>query len=218
MTDVVIQLLYDFGIEECPVAKAQATLLLTFWTPSLKADARHNSQWLSTAIENARIAQADLYSDTSYEIGRETEDNAALRRLWWCCIIRDRILPLGLRRSIQITPRQFDFGKSLETGSAALQEEVRRSRVYDEKTRQGLARAVDSLVKLSVALTDVLLLAFPLKRGGTNLVPSDNAVQKAKAGLLRWSRETPAHECKGRSDTVSEPINLFDNLVRTYYQ
>ncbi|RSL76748.1 hypothetical protein CEP51_009693 [Fusarium floridanum] len=83
------KLIYDASLEPSKVATAQAALLLTYWTPPLKADSKPNTRWLMIAIENARRCQADRLSDVSQFSLLPTSEKSTLRRLWWCCIIRD---------------------------------------------------------------------------------------------------------------------------------
>ncbi|RTE70049.1 hypothetical protein BHE90_015560 [Fusarium euwallaceae] len=93
------KLIYDASLEPSKVATAQAALLLTYWTPPLKADSKPNTMWLMIAIENARRCQADRLSDASQFSLLPTSEKSTLRRLWWCCIIRDRMtrwLPISI--------------------------------------------------------------------------------------------------------------------------
>ncbi|KAF5577133.1 fungal specific transcription factor domain-containing protein [Fusarium pseudocircinatum] len=125
--------------------------------------------WLMISIENAKVSQADRYSDLSdSSTVRSDSNHSTLRRLWWCCIIRDRILPLGLRRSIQITPDHFDLKKNMILGCIELEAEIGRSTIYCDDAKQGLSSIMKEVVELSIVLTEVLLLAFPLKNTAAN--------------------------------------------------
>ncbi|KAH8654763.1 fungal-specific transcription factor domain-containing protein [Ilyonectria robusta] len=191
------KLFYDFGIEPCHLKTAQAALLLTFWTPPMKADSKPNTSWLMIAIENARAVKADYHSDVSNFPPQKTDDRDVLRRLWWCCIMRDRILPLGLRRSITITPAHFDFDKNLELGAAEIQAELLRSSVYDAETRTALARVTKRLLRFSVLLTDILLLLYPVKPvadTAREMQASVTSVRKHKEDLLHWHTERSTTE------------------------
>ncbi|KAG7110769.1 Cutinase transcription factor 1 beta like protein [Verticillium longisporum] len=70
---------------------------------------RTNTAWLSFAIHQARCAKAHLAWDIELAVKssdsssqRNLHDIQMLKRLWWCCIIRDRFLSIGMRRSMQI--------------------------------------------------------------------------------------------------------------------
>ncbi|RSL58705.1 hypothetical protein CEP54_007613 [Fusarium duplospermum] len=212
------KLIYDSGLESSTVATAQAALLLTFWTPPLKADSKPNTIWLMIAIESAKISQADNYSDVSNLTSIQVDSkHSALRRLWWCCIIRDRILPLGLRRSIQITPAHFDLRKNMRLGFMELQAEIQRSRVHCEDTKEGLATIMEHVVKLSIVLTDILLLAFPLKSAANQSSDALPQLRKCKEALSEWYNKSPFRSTGGASIAANRSVVLNINLMYTYY-
>lgn len=78
---------------------------------------RINSLWLSHAIRFARIAKADTYHRFRED---EPARSKALKRLWWGCLFRDRVISVGVRRSLQV-----DFDPSWESSdhTARLQEQ-----------------------------------------------------------------------------------------------
>jgi hypothetical protein len=61
-------------------------------------------------------------------------ESQVLKRLWWPCIIRDRILALGMKRSIQITKQNSDFCMERLTLNG-LAEEVKVSKVWRRETK-----------------------------------------------------------------------------------
>jgi hypothetical protein len=63
----------------------QATLLLTIWAPS-DSSPDINSFWLDRAIDHAT------------KLGLPQSRIPGHRIVWWCCIVRNRVLALGLRR------------------------------------------------------------------------------------------------------------------------
>lgn len=199
------------------MATAQAALLLSFWTPPLRADSKPNTMWLMIAIENAKKSGADYYSDES-NLGRVQVGGkyAAMRRLWWCCIIRDRILPLGVRRSIQITPAHFDLRKNMYLGLAELKAEIRNSKGHCEHTKDDLTSIMEAIVNLCVELTDILLLAFPLKSTVDQFDCILLEIRKCKDALYRWYDETPFRNYG--SGTTDQAVILNVNLMYTYYQ
>lgn len=164
------------------MAIAQAALLLSFWTPPLDAvDEMPNARWLSIAIENSLKAKAHIASGTHRPM---TDESGALRRLWWCCIIRDRTLALGLRRSILLTRSYFDFERNLDRGCAVIRDEILQSQSHDRKTRQDLADIACQTVEFCVMLTDLLLVVFPFNMEPVFL--DDVTYSKAKRALKVW--------------------------------
>ncbi|KAJ4322143.1 hypothetical protein N0V84_004978 [Fusarium piperis] len=150
--------LFDLEEHRDSVRSAQVALMLTFYAVTI--DDATNSYWLSTAIHYARMGGADQYQTK----GPGTERKATLKRLWWCCILRDRIMALGHRRPLQIRPTDFDFSQPglLEDD---IEDEIHGSRVYDPETKTVLLRLVASLCELVVAMNGILELCYPLRPG-----------------------------------------------------
>lgn len=153
-----------------------------------------------------------------------------LKRLWWCCIIRDRILPLGVRRGIQITRAHFDFGRHQPLGLMDLDDEVHRSIVYNADAKRELIRVLSHVLDLCVILTDVLLLVFPLDgafgaRGRYVMSHHDEAnIRSNKKALVHWYTAAVATSATGvdTGDEINwnkhESVILYTHLMFTYYQ
>ncbi|KAF3771370.1 hypothetical protein M406DRAFT_248577 [Cryphonectria parasitica EP155] len=231
------KLLYDFGAESAAVPVSQTALLLSYWTPPVRTETKPNSVWLSIAIQNAKNASAPYYATLSPSQAGSSANNIAeakriniLKRLWWCCIIRDRILPLGLRRGIQITRAHFDFEKHPPLGLMDLDDEIHRSAVYTPDAKRELIRIFSRVLDLCVILTDVLVLVFPLDgaldqfQRRPSLLPSEEGeIRKSKNALVHWytaavTASTGAEECGGQiSSTKHESVALHTHLMYTYY-
>ncbi|KAJ3464899.1 hypothetical protein MRS44_009685 [Fusarium solani] len=128
------KLLYDLESELSPLIVAQASVLLS--TASLSPSGKPNGIWLSLAIENAKLAEAHLY--TTITPTSHSKQRNVLKRLWWCCIIRDRSMGLLLKRPVQITKEQFNFSDD-PLNSNDLKDELQRSKVYRPSTKFKLA-------------------------------------------------------------------------------
>ncbi|KPM40118.1 hypothetical protein AK830_g6418 [Neonectria ditissima] len=212
-TKGVYQLLHDFNTEKSAVAIAQAALLLSYWTPPLNGvDEIPNSRWLAVAIENSLKAEAHVKSAAE---GPRTSEHKMLRRLWWCCILRDRLHALGLRRSILLTRAHFDFERHLDQGCAEIKDEILRSQVHGRNTRADLANVVCKTIELSVVLTDILLLVFPFNKG--LLVPEETAHRKAKGALNRWFIASGAVRYKAGNSTQDHCVTVLANLMLMCY-
>ncbi|KAF2815567.1 uncharacterized protein BDZ99DRAFT_435984 [Mytilinidion resinicola] len=213
------KLLFDFNGERDSVSVAQGALLLTY-NASTRNHKILNTFWLSTAIQFAKDADAHRYHSNK---SLKPERKSALKRLWWCCILRDRILPLGVRRPLSISSADFDFSLELLT-KEDFDSEIFRSRVYDASTKASLVQLLLTLCDLAVSLTEVIMLIYPVN----DAVCGSSTEQKARLSLNR------IESCKGRlhswfeNATIAFPspagisdshesVVLYTNLMYMYY-
>ncbi|KAI1077410.1 fungal-specific transcription factor domain-containing protein [Whalleya microplaca] len=231
------KLLFDFDTEASLVSLSQTALLLTYWTPNWShATKKTNTAWLGIAIQNAKSADAHLYSamPTFYGVDDPAKHKQnTLKRLWWCCIIRDRILALGMRRSLQISRAQFDFNANTGLGYADLADEVEHSKVYNAETKRRLVEIFIQIGELCSVLTDLLTLVFPLDDlpGWGKQLSTDGVarVRECKLELKRWYKgamlrfplfgggSTPRMvSAKGKQSQHDSTI-LYTNLMYMYY-
>ena len=177
----------DYGLENNSIALAQACLLLSL--QSTMMNQKLNSVWLSKAIAHAEAARANHYyheEDSSHRL--------CLKRLWWSCILRDRMIALGVRRMIQIGAEKFDFDQSgLEAEDLA--EECDKSDVYDSASKTSLSKIVVAQCELAVAMMPMMITAYcdesPSHLGASSisvLIHAMTAVEKASTELAVWAR------------------------------
>ncbi|KAI0882230.1 uncharacterized protein GGS22DRAFT_49430 [Annulohypoxylon maeteangense] len=189
------KLLFDFDTEISLVGLAQTALLLSFWATNWSLAAKKlNSTWLGIAIQNAKSSDAHLYavkptySAISDPIQHKKQN--VLKRLWWCCLVRDRILALGVRRSLQISRAHFDLDSNTGLGYADLADEVERSKVYNAETKRCLIEIFVQIGELCSVLTDLITLVFPLDDvpGWDRQLGSEGvtSLSECKAALRRW--------------------------------
>ncbi|RBA14342.1 fungal specific transcription factor [Fusarium proliferatum] len=149
-------ILFDFNLESSPMVLSQAALLLSFWYPTSRTGPQKpNSLWLSIAIHHARCLGAhEAWEHPDLQV--QSERSHLLRRLWWCCVIRDRVLSLGLRRRLQITkvppvllPSDFE-------------NEINHSEVARPENKRKLVCILLRVMELCGLLTDLLeLICLP---------------------------------------------------------
>ncbi|KAI1342803.1 fungal-specific transcription factor domain-containing protein [Xylariaceae sp. FL0016] len=232
------KLLYDFDTESSLVCLSQTALLLSYWAPNWShATKKPNSAWLGSAIQNAKSAEAHLYSAmptfSPLTDPVQYKKQNTLKRLWWCCIIRDRILPLGMRRSIQITRSHFDLDANAGLGYIDLADEVNRSKVYNAETKRCLIEIFVQLGELCSVLTDLLTLVFPLDDapgwGRRNGSEDDAKVKECKIALRRWYKGASlrfpmfgggsvARKSTGNGKQYQhDSVILYTNLMYMYY-
>ncbi|KAI0976803.1 hypothetical protein F4678DRAFT_124685 [Xylaria arbuscula] len=230
------KLLFDFDTESSLIRLAQAALLLTYWAPNWSlATKKPNTAWLGVAIQNAKSAEAHIYSamPTFSPITEPVEykKQNSLKRLWWCCVIRDRLISLGMRRSIQVSRAHFDVGSNCGLGCADFVDEIGLSRVYNSETKRRLIEIFVQLGELCSVLTDLLTLVFPLDDvpgwGRHNGIEGAKKVRESKAALRRWYTAAihrfPVSGGDGTSSKTTgehrqhDSVILYTNLMYMFY-
>ncbi|KAI0517129.1 hypothetical protein F5B22DRAFT_604986 [Xylaria bambusicola] len=229
------KLLFDFDTESSLVCVAQAALLLTYWAPNWSlAPKKPNTAWLGVAIQNAKSAEAHIYSAmptfSPVTEPKEYKKQNSLKRLWWCCLIRDRLLALGMRRSIQVSPAHFDVTANSRFSCSDLADEVGASKVYNPETKQHLIEIFVKLGELSSVLTDLLTLVFPLDDvpgwGRHNGAEGAERVKESKAALRRWYKAASLRfpmpggsqsKMAGNQNLQHDSVILYTNLMYMFY-
>lgn len=201
------------------------------WVPPDNSILRPYRTWLSLAIQHARSINADRYVEPPDSLTVispvQKKSRMALRRLWLCCIIMDRISPLCTRMSIQITHDHFEIKNCLALCQVDLEDEVCRSEVYDSATKRRLIALFFRLFELLIILTDVLSLTFPFEESIMSKRRSEEAdrltVAKCDTALRVWYERTTA-QFQSRDDGCDmaedsqKSIILQTNMVLIYYQ
>ncbi|XXH02568.1 hypothetical protein Hte_008945 [Hypoxylon texense] len=232
------KLLFDFDTETSLVDLAQTALLLSFWATNWSlASKKLNSTWLGIAIQNAKSSDAHLYAikptfSAATDPVQHKKQNI-LKRLWWCCIIRDRILALGVRRSLQISRAHFDLEANTGLGYTDLADEVDRSKVYNAETKRCLIEIFVQLGELCSALTDLVTLVFPLDDvpGWDRQLGSEGPtkLKECKAALRSWYKgaalrfpmfgggSTPRMTTANSKQFQHDSVILYTNLMYMHY-
>ncbi|KAL2206914.1 hypothetical protein CC79DRAFT_1358695 [Sarocladium strictum] len=234
------KLLHDIGSEVTPPhALAQASLLLSFWTPPGRqpTGVTPNTSWLVNAVQYAYAHHAHLYQRWKTP-SKDSHDLRLWKRIWWCCIIRDRSLSLGLRRAPQITRHNFDFQNS---------EPLRWDDLYPRKNHGGdnkpryfsqrgakmLAGLLEDLMNLCRLLTDFQVFSqyfqSPVSMEDQSLTYLEE-LRAMKASLQGWRGD--ANEVFETDDTLpmvndtlgpgsdadsEAPVFLHKCMVKMYY-
>jgi hypothetical protein len=175
-------------------AITQAALLLSFWTPPGDLRGRKpNTSWLAIAIHEAR-AEGAHRCHHSYDSEQRNKPQTLWKRIWWCCIIRDRILSLGVRRSPQITGDDFDFDSCEPLAVSDFQNEIEKPGTYTREARTLLAHMLLRIAKLCAILTRLQSLPSwleaPRDKDTEQLISHMGHVRRVKASLRKWSEET----------------------------
>jgi hypothetical protein len=214
------QALFDLGIEHDSLAIAQGALFLTYFAP--KTDSTVNSYWLGIAIEHARRIHAHDYQQRSdLSSGRQ----AQLKRLWWCCILRDTTLSLGLRRPLNISGNAVGPNPSF-LDEQDFEDEINNSQVYDPTTKRSLVRLLSLFCELSFCLLEGLEILYPRWKLPSGDRLSTNAqeqrqrcLQSCGSRLDAWYQKTTSLELPAMDQTsYSKPLILLKNFVYMMYQ
>lgn len=184
---------------------------------------RLNSIWLSKAVGHAEAAGANHYT-----LERNPAQHLQLKRLWWSCILRDRMISLGVRRMIQIGPDQFDFDQAgLEEED--LDEECAESDVYDAASKKILSKLVIAQCELATAMTPMMVSAYCTEsisqvdeQSVAPLINSIAAIEKANTELSVWARRFRASltriASEGQNEQDSNPsFMLFAHMTMIHY-
>lgn len=208
-------MLYEARVEQDALAISQAAVLLSYSTSDQEIWA--NSGWLHIAVQHARMLQAHQYHYLEVETPAR---GSTLKRLWWCCLIRDRIVSLGMRRPLQIPVLEPDLHRDFFTADE-LEREIVDSGTYDPEVKSILLQVMRSLCRFVVAVTDLVNLVYPApsREGGVSesREPTLCRLEKANSNLLSWEIDWLLR-MDGQYMSLHPNISLFSNLVEIYYQ
>ncbi|KAL3496367.1 hypothetical protein BJX62DRAFT_232477 [Aspergillus germanicus] len=209
------KLLYDSGVEKDALTLSRGALLLTYYTSDF--DVYSNSHWLRIARKEASIVrETHLVAERPVDDGERSD----LKRLWWCCLVRDRIISLGMRRPPQVTPEEVDaYPRMLTTED--MNEEIFGSFVYSFETKSALFELYTSLCHFAIAVTELLTIAFPTashtRYGVEDACSALEKLESAKSVLLLWELDWMTY-MEGKNGSLHPSIPLFSNLLAIYYQ
>lgn len=212
------KLLYSLETDSDQVTLAQGALLLSLWCPR-DNDEQINRWWLGAAIHHARAAKAHLYRQQQY-LSQATQ--ADLKRLWWSCLLRDRVLALGLRQPILITRDTFDFGSERLTVDD-MKGEGEGYGVYENHLSWVLSTITSSFCDLCIVLTDMLSLVSS-QANSVGCIPGIHSVispqiKRVRASLQAWYKDLNYNLASSHSNYCSNrSVVQFSNLLQIYVQ
>lgn len=160
-----------------------------------------------------------------YQKHRDSGDaiGTAKRRLWWSIVLRDRIMPLALRRTPQINYSNFDLDLD-SLNQFDLQSDIECLGVYDRSTKLMLLKVLQAQCQLALVLTRVLMICYnfglfaePKSLTEQQFLQEISEINLAKADLERWSessRHIISSELDGDDQHLS--VRLYTELVYIY--
>lgn len=179
------------------------------------------STWLSIAVQNAMAIGAHQYQQYQHN----NSIRRAKKRLWWAIILRDRIMPLALRRTPQVNFSNFDMCLDC-IDQNDLEDDLQDSTVYDVETKILLARLLNCQCQLTLALTPVLMLCYHPKMftqstpfSSARFLQGMNDVDNARIGLEAWLKN--AQQTVGSVTSGDKPhssVLLYSELTLMHYK
>lgn len=181
-----------------------------------------NTYWLGIAIQFAKDAEAHRYH-TSKNFNPSKRN--ILKRLWWCCILRDRIISLGVRRPLQIGSADFVTHQPL-LSFGDVQSEIGRSKVYSPNTKVLLNQLTVALCELAMVLTEVIMLLYPLHGSIDSILSTEEKVAQSlsllatcRSALVGWFKKIfMSFPQPSRIGDVHKSVILYTDLIYIYYQ
>ncbi|KAL1873465.1 hypothetical protein VTK73DRAFT_913 [Phialemonium thermophilum] len=195
--------LHQLEYEPDDIVTIQALLLMSHHYPSV-AEQRHTWFWVYQAIGLAQ--GAGLHRDSG-----DTPERKLWVRLWWACLVRDRLIALGTRRPMHIN--SLDCNVPLPT-AADLEEDG-----DTDEDREVKAMFID-FVKLCHYMEGILSLPCAAPESLRNQAAICESTLKYWLANLSSASHRPNHESL---QTTSEPVaalyrtllHLIHNVVLT---
>jgi hypothetical protein len=155
-----VKLLYSLDYESDRLTLVQSLLLMTYWYDS-DSDDKHTWYWMGIALTTAQVE--GLHRDTE-QPQHPANANRLRRRIWWSCVIRDRLLGLGIRRPSRIREDEFsveplrldDFDLAPPTPAAARLLATPSCTGSDPSCRRAMAIICIDLSKLCIVIGRIL--------------------------------------------------------------
>ncbi|KAK7408249.1 hypothetical protein QQX98_009561 [Neonectria punicea] len=233
-----VRLLYDFNTECDRAALVQALLLMTLWyeTPT---EHRNTWHWIDVAISQAFAA--GLHREPALSRSPPPARVQKLhRRLWWACLVRDRLVSLGMKRTPRIKDDDYcvtmleetDFKQERLKEKNSKQLQRMCSYIQDRDKRATLAGLCIAQAKLCLCLNYYLRSRYSIftENSGNETAevfriskPDDKAAfLSCNEGLVAWKNTLPepctyrplSRDILGRVDTT---IALHRTILHMTY-
>lgn len=184
-----------------------------------------DSVWLAIAINHAEIVGAHQYESTP-SMHRSNENT--LKRLWWCCIIQDRLASLCLGRRMQIDGTGFDMSSHRPLGIADLKDEINHSEAFNASLKTHMIGLLEKFLHLCQVLSTLShLTCVPAQPMPDDFNKTLTEIAAVKSQLREWYKDI-SHSLphlinpQGGSSLIKDEgdfstINLFFNTVIIYY-
>lgn len=154
------RLLYGLECETNRQVLVQALLMMTYWYDKPE-DEKDTWYWMGIAHSHAQVL--GFHRDPQ-QLHVPAEEKRLRRRIWWSCLIRDRLLALGIRRPSRIRHDEFDvpmlaiedFNLSQASNSLLALLGESKLTLSNPAARATMAAMCVDLAKLCMCLGDIL--------------------------------------------------------------
>ncbi|VUC30732.1 unnamed protein product [Clonostachys rosea] len=199
-----VRILHGVNYESDRLALVQSLLLMTYWY-DCPDDDQDTWYWMGIAVTKAYVIGLHRSPD---QLNISPQEKRLRRRVWWCCIMRDRMLALTIRHPPRIRDNEFsvralsldDF--DLSPPSSALVNLFTNSRFVcpDSKEKRDLATMCVELTRLCLILGRLLRVVYTIMgsyQGGSEYLltgvagprrsqEQEKTLKKCAADLEAW--------------------------------
>lgn len=200
----------------------QALLLMTYWyeTPDDQKDTWH---WMGVAISLSHTI--GLHRNPEKSMALDDKRKKLWKRIWWSCVVRDRLVALGMRRPTRIKSEDCDvpmlaledFDIDMDVGNIPLLCEEGESREEAYNRQRELSVMCIEKARLCVCISQVLSAQYSVLNTNQGSLAADGStkttmvllpkgsdkdnceVQKCDTALQTWLDELP-------SEAVYRPV------------
>ncbi|OQV01255.1 Fungal specific transcription factor domain-containing protein [Cladophialophora immunda] len=144
-----VKLLYEMDVESNPTTMIQILLLMTYWYGQ-QNDTKGRFYWLRTAFSLA----TDIGLDRQHQFSNESARQRMRRKLWYCCLMRDKLLSITERRQ----NAHRGQGENLDSIDPADFEDAAFSRALHQYYRPGQGIEPTSLGQLCAQKVKLCLI------------------------------------------------------------
>ncbi|CAH0035454.1 unnamed protein product [Clonostachys rhizophaga] len=202
-----VRILHGINYEADRLALVQSLLLMTYWY-DCPDDDQDTWYWMGIAVTKAHVIGLHRSPD---QLNISPQEKRLRRRIWWCCIMRDRMLALTIRQPPRIRDNEYsvkalsldDF--DISTPSSTLANLFKNSKFTcpDSHEQRILAKMCVELTRLCLILGRLLRVVYTVMgsyQGGSEYLltgaagpkrsqEQERILKKCAADLETWREQ-----------------------------
>ncbi|CAH0047489.1 unnamed protein product [Clonostachys solani] len=159
-----VRILHGLNYESDRLALVQSLLLMTYWY-DCPDDDQDTWYWMGIAVTKAHVIGLHRSPD---QLNISPQEKRLRRRIWWCCIMRDRMLALTIRQPPRIRDNEYsvralsldDFDLSPPSSTLANLFKNSKFACPDSQEQRILARMCVELTRLCIILGRLLRVVY----------------------------------------------------------